>query len=255
MPTTDNYEIPEITLIQNTGGSYHKQMGAKPGDFVRTIDDTVIPAATGFDMVVVRTTKQRTHWGRAEITNDPPTCSSENADSYRSRDGQDCRKCPYFTDSPGAIEREKRRQMCGVSWGVIAIEPETEMPFILRATGISVSEIKKLNTYLALNPKIRTVKHRVVFHVISHIAKTPAGEAFALSIIPKKELLTDGELAANIKLTTAELLGLALPVGREESEEPAEIGGDEEESPDVPVGEPLKSPLPKTEPDKIDLNF
>jgi len=261
MPTVGDYEIPEIRLIQNTGGSYYKQqLKAKPGNFVSTIDATVYDK--GFDMIVVRVDKLRTYWGRADISNDPPECSSDNAASYRSRDGKDCHKCPHFTDSPGAIKTAERRNYCTTSYNVIAIDPSTEMPFLLRVTGISVGEVQKMNSYLHFNRKIRGNEHRVIFHVGSISTKTAAGEAYALSIIPHKELLEEGELATSVKITAAELRGV--PMLEEGNKEDAdgtyppdmlESPPEDQQMPEKPATDGSIAVDTSAGEKKVDLNF
>ncbi|KKL73537.1 hypothetical protein LCGC14_2073920, partial [marine sediment metagenome] len=229
----DDLQIPEIKLIQATGGSLAKGEGAEAGDFHASLTGEVFKGKEGFDMVVVRMAKQRTYWGRPEISDEPPQCASLQVTPMGGQSifGDDCAVCSHRIDAPGAVSSEERRKGCTIGYNILAII--NEIPMILRPSGISAGAAKELYTQLTLNRQIAGQWFRAKTHVTSVPKTTPSGEAFGLRF-GKLELITDEkELEFNADFAK-QLLGTQI----------AQIP--KEASPDEPV-----TPEPEQIPEKI----
>ncbi len=196
----EDMAMPEVKLVQNVGGGFAKDKGARPGDFFIGLTDEVIKGTEGFDIVVIDMTKTRTYWGRAEISDEPPECASLDADSLVSIQNTSCKECPYREDLAWRLSASERRGKCNISYNPLAIVPtdekrDTNLPVLIRASGISTKPIKELFTQLRLNPKLRTkdgqsLIHKALIHVTSERKKTVSGEAWCYhfrlkSVIPE----------------------------------------------------------------------
>ena len=208
--------IPEIKLVQNTGGDEAKQLGALPGDFYCAITQEVFK--NGLDIVVMKPAqKTRTYWGRTDIDDEPPVCAS--ADGILSINGEDCAtKCPYaaFTDAPYMIAAAERRAKCLPNYNIIAINLSDMMPVMIRASGMSAMAARELNTLMKFHKVMRGQPFKAKIKVSSIKKKTPSGDAFAIKF-GNPELITDEETINELKsmviqLTGVETLPEALPV-------------------------------------------
>jgi len=178
---SDDMAIPEIKLIQNTGGSYAKDtLGADPGDFHNSLTDEIFAGDTGVNVIIVDIHKTRTFWGRDELRDEPPECSSLDANSMVSTDGVDCRTCEHRCDTPWAVSASERRSKCLTSYIILVMDPDTYMPALIRAGGISTKSIKELVTQLRLNSALNGEYHRALVTMMSDKKQTPSGDSYAL---------------------------------------------------------------------------
>ncbi len=221
--------LPELKLIQNTGGEMAKDLGAALGDLYLTVMDSIIKGNIGIDIAVIDIHKTRTYWGRADIDNDPPECASPNADSYQSFNGGDCKKCPYRCDAAWLVKAAERREKCTISYNIVAINLEDHMPVMIRAGGISTQPVRELITLLRLHPQIKGKDlHKAKIHVTSQKEKTPSGDAFRYRFA-KPTLIQGKEADEVLALTRALLTNVAMleapkeDLGAEKLAEPAPI--------------------------------
>lgn len=218
----DGYEpgemaLPEFKLVQAVGGDYAKSLGAKPGQFFCTLNDTI---ADELEIVVVDIQAMRTYWGREEIEDSPPDCASFNAKSMRSISGEDCNTCSHKCDTPWLVKPQERRQMCNLNYVIMGIKVDDFLPLLIRAGGISALPVRQLITQLRLNRALRGDYHRAIVGITSIKKKTSAGEAYTLH--PRiKTLITDETKADELKAESNRLLGapIPLPEGRPEEED------------------------------------
>lgn len=210
----EDLAIPEIKLIQNVGGTWAKAAGAEPGDFYCALTDEVIKGAKGLSMVIVSIRKSRTYWGRPEIEDSPPECSS--LDSKTSWDGKECATCEHRCDTPWLLPALERRTKCLANYNVLGINLDNDLPIIIRATGISAQATKQLYTQLKLNRQLATGWYRAKTQVTSISKKSAAGEAFAIKF-GKLELLPD-EQQKELETRSKQLLGTPLELPEAEPE-------------------------------------
>jgi hypothetical protein len=219
----DEYEpgemaLPEFKLLQAVGGDYAKELGAKPGQFFCTTDDTI---AEALEIVVVDIQTTRTYWGREEIEDSPPVCASLDAKSMQSMTGEDCSTCSHRCDTPWLLKPQERRQMCNLNYVIMGINTADFMPLIIRAGGISALPVRQLITQLRLNRALRGDYHRAIIGITSVKKKTSAGEAYVLH--PRiKELITDEAKAKELKAESQRLLGAPIPLPEARPEEEGE---------------------------------
>ena len=206
----EDMALPEVKLVQNVGGEQAKQCKAKPGDFFLSLNDEVIPGQEGLDIVVVDIVKTRTYWGRTEIEDEPPECTSRDAHSGFSDDGKRCSECEFCNDAPWLINADERKKVCTVDYNVMGIRLSDHMPMIIRAGGISALGAKELITQLKLNREIKGAYHRAKIHISSLPKKTAAGDAFAIRF-KLAELIPDEE-AKELETQSNRLLGEPEPV-------------------------------------------
>lgn len=252
--------LPELKLVQNTGGEDARAAGAKPGDLYLTLTDEVIPQGKPFEIVLVDMGKTRTYWGRADISNDPPACSSTNG--TESLDGQECDKCDKKCDTPWLLPADKRREMCLVSYTIMALRAQDASPLFIRAGGISSKAAKELYTMLRLNRQLKGEYHRATVSLSSEKKTTSFGLSFALKFGAPK-LISDKQAIESYKQATDSILGTnLLKAGTAEPEAYTEVGepvykGDErlESSPSGEQATPLSKTEEVKKPPKIDLNF
>lgn len=218
----DEYEpgemaLPEFKLVQFVGGGYAKSLGAKPGQFFCSLDDTITDE---IELIVVDIQATRTYWGRDEIEDSPPECASLDAKSMRSITGEDCSACPHKSETPWLLKPQERRGLCNLSYNILAIKTDDFIPLVIRAGGISALPVRQLITQLRLNRALKGDYHRAVVCITSVKKQTSAGEAYALH--PRiKTLITDEAQAQELKAESNRLLGapIPLPEGRPEEEE------------------------------------
>jgi hypothetical protein len=264
--------MPELKLLQNVGGEEAKAGGAKAGDLYIALYDTAYP--DGIDVVVVDMLKTRTYWGRENIDEGPPACSSANADvkEPKSLDGQDCTTCEHRCDTPWLLSPADRRTKCLLNYNILAIKVDDNSPLSIRTTGISTKATKELITQLRASRALKKLgMHRGLVHISSEKKKTPSGEAFHYKFRVKK-LVEDMEQAQALLEISTEMLGTditeLLPASEERLAIPEKtasgspVAGPEKEvqvitSKDVgKVESVVKKPEPKPEPAKdISVDF
>lgn len=209
----EDMALPEVKLVQNVGGEQAKQCGASPGDFFLSLNDEVIPGKEGLDIAVVDIQKTRTYWGRTDIEDSPPECSSRDANSGLSDSGDKCSECEHRNDTPWLLDTDERRKVCTVDYNIMGIRLSDHMPMIIRAGGISALAAKELITQLKLNREIKGAYHKAKIHISSLPKKTSAGDAFAIRF--KLTELIPAEEAKELGEQSNRLLGMpeAEPIG------------------------------------------
>lgn len=241
---------PELKLIQNIGADDAKALGANPGNFYCSMTGEIYKE--GLDVVIVDMQKTRTYWGRSEIDNAPPECSSMDADSLVNMNGESCAECEYRCDTPWLLDASERRSKCLIHYNLLTINYESGMPMILRATGISTQPVRELLTALRLNRQIKGEYHRVKVRLVSEKKKTSSGEGYALKFL-KPTLITEEGKVEEMRDLTYSLVGLLIPPPEQETPMLVE--------PQVEVKEPVaaevkKSEEPKPAPKQMpDLSF
>jgi len=136
-----DYVPPEYRLIQRTTSGVKGQ----PGQFWHSLKQE---AKGEIHALVLKLTEVRTKWGRDEISSDPPECASDDASSFKSRDGQDCLECPDRCDNPWDYSQEERRTKCLKGFVILGIDLDEGEPFLLRVAGVSTQPIKEFATNL-----------------------------------------------------------------------------------------------------------
>ena len=214
----EDFVIPEIKLVQATGGDLAKAEGAKPGDFYSQVTGEVINGTDGFAITIVDIRKTRTYWGRDEISDDPPLCSSSDGVSNMV-DGGPCQGCQFRNDTPWLLKPTERRNKCLLHYNVIAIKNET--PLLIRVGGISAQGIRELLTTLRLSKQVKGEYHKVRVLVTSVSKKTASGTAFQMVFRPKGLIQDDEELLL-LKEMSEEILGTTIDIPAEALEEAVE---------------------------------
>lgn len=212
----EDFVLPEIKLVQNVGGEEAKAAGADPGDFYCQVTGELIKGTEGIDITVVDIRKKRVYWGRDDITDEPPLCSS--MDGKTSMMGDNCDECPNDArcDTPWLVTAQDRRKKCLVHYEVMALKNES--PVLIRAGGISTQTVRELLTQLRLNRSLKGEIHRVIVHVTSQKKKTASGEAFSI-LMRGNKLVEDPIKIAELKELSEQMLGYAvLPEGEPEPE-------------------------------------
>lgn len=256
----DELSIPELKLIQNVGGDQAKtatatREAAAVGDFYLGITDEVIKGEEGVDVILVDMLKTRTYWGRDDIGDEPPTCSSPDAGSFTSANGDDCHQCPFnaFNEAPWLLSAQERRTKCLVNYHLLVFRVSDNMPMMIRATGISTGAARNLLTTLKLNKKLAGQYHKAVIHVAPIKKKTASGEAFAFVFTLAGLLQNEAQIAESYQLSAA-LTGqnaLQLASGNQSDvlEAPAEVPALEAGQ---TVAEPEPAPAPPAPPAKTE---
>ena len=230
---SDELSIPIVKLVQGVGTDYAKDaLDAKPGDFYFPLTDEIIPADEGIDIIVVDMIKTRTFWGREELDEEPPECSSN--DGATAVDGTECATCPHRHDAPWLLGKVERRTVCTINYNILAFQPNTGMPLMIRAHGISCQSARELLTQLRLNKALKGEYHRAPVRIMSAKKKTSAGEAFMFKF-RVGDLITDKEKTEAYLVESNQLLGTVqlLPVGETLPEEGEDI------EPEAAPGTPL----------------
>lgn len=200
----EDLKIPEIKLVQAVGGGLAKEEGAKAGDFHASLTGQVYPQ--GFDMVIVRMGKQRTYWGRTDITDEPPKCASLVVvkGGGQSIWGDDCADCENRLEIAGSLPADERRKKCTIGFNILGLVEG--IPFVIRPTGVSAGAAQELYTQLTLHPTLKRQWYRAKTHVTAVTKTTSQGEVFALRF-GKLELITDeAQIEAN-NILAHQLLG------------------------------------------------
>lgn len=245
----DDMNIPELRLIQATGGDYAKESGAEIGQFYISTTSEIFDAV---DVQILNVRKNRTFWGRSDITDEPPICSS--TDGVTSIDGQVCQACQHYRERP-ALDKEERRKECQTGYVVLALD-ENGMPLIIRLNGISADAGRDLNAMLYFNKGLRSNRGNFFFHISSWKKKTAAGEAYAFKFtLSKDKQPTTQQLI--------EYMSVAKEIGMEKAGAPStpkavepaaaipRIETKEVESPPTPV---MEAPVEEDE-SGLNLNF
>lgn len=201
---------PEIKLIQNTGGDQAKAVGAKPGQFFNVTSGEIY--TDGFEFVVLDFSIQRVYWGRDVLGDEPPMCSSLNAQSYESVNGDDCKKCEHLCDNAAMVDAKSRREKCTKQYSFMGLLLPNLEPFQFRAAGTSSTAIQSLITRFRYNKacwnadKTGIDFHRFKVSVTAREEKTKSGSAYVIKfgeITPLQDQAFEQELL----LTSAQMLG------------------------------------------------
>jgi len=201
---------PEIKLVQKTGGDAAKAAGAKPGQFYNTMTNEIY--ADGFEFVILDFSIQRVYWGRDVIGDEPPMCSSLDANSYESVNGDDCRKCEHLLDNAAMVQAKERREKCTKQFGFIGLLLPNLEPFMFRAPGTSSTAVMALLSRFKFNKSCWNAKktaidfHRFKVAAFSQEQKTKAGSAWVIKfgeITP----FSDANFEKELYLTSSQMLG------------------------------------------------
>ena len=219
-PRLDSYgmedmQLPEVRLIQRTGGDWAKEQGGKAGQFYNTITDEITDE---LEVVVVDIMSGRTRWGE-DISSQGPECSSNDAKSMKSLNGDDCSTCQYRLDTPWAVDPAERRKHCNLNYTILAVTLADMTPVVIRAHGVSAKPVKELITQLRLNTALRGEYYKAVISVKSQEKQTAYGTVYALH--PRLvRLVADESKEKELKLQSQSLLGapVLLPEGRPEED-------------------------------------
>ena len=134
-----DYIPPEYKLIQRTSG-----VKGQPGQFWHSLKQE---AVADIHALVLKLTETRTKWGRDEISSDPPECSSDDASSFKSRDGQDCLECEFRCDNPWDYGPEERRSKCLKGFVILGIDLDEGLPFVMRPVKVTFRGESKATQY------------------------------------------------------------------------------------------------------------
>lgn len=204
----EDMNIPELKLVQATGGDYAKEIGAVPGKFFVSTTNEIYDNITVQVMIV---TKQRTFWGRTEINDEPPICSSN--DGLTSIEGQSCKgdnahpACQHYRER-ASMDKEERRKECQLGYVVLALDTNG-MPLIVRLMGISADTARDLNFLLTSNKAIRGNRGGFYFQITSVKKKTSSGEAFMFKFNLAKDNFPGPEAQAEYRRIAVEMKLLA----------------------------------------------
>jgi hypothetical protein len=252
----ENYSdlaIPEIKLVQNSGGSEAKSFGALPGDFYCSLTQEIIKGAEGFDIIVAGPIqKTRTYWATEEIKDEPPVCASQ--DGVTSINGDVCiSACPHsaYNDAPYMLDKSERRMKCVPNFHVVAIKVDDMMPVLIRCSGVSAQAAKELKSLLVFHKAIRGQYYRAKIHVGSVAKKTSFGDIFAIKFGNPTPL--DTATIAEVKEQIALLSGVELPALTEATEGPKERFDSQTAKPQTEHLVPPKPEAPRTE--MPEMNF
>ena len=200
----EDMNIPELKLVQGVGGDYAKASGAKLGQFfVSTTNDIY----DKLDVQVLHVAKQRTFWGRTDITDDPPICSS--TDGITSLEGQPCKQCQHYRER-ASMDKDERRKECQLSYMVLALDIN-QMPLIIRLSGISADAGRDLNAMLYFNKGLRSDRGGYFFRISSFEKKSAAGTAYAFKFTLQKEEFPDETMKLEYKRVAQDMRLLAVP--------------------------------------------
>jgi hypothetical protein len=250
---------PEIKLVQNTGGDAAKAAGAQPGQFFNTMTNEVYP--DGFEFVIVDFTIQRCYWGRDTIGDEPPMCTSMDANSYESSDGKNCHECEFLLDNAAQVQAKERRTRCTKQPGFYGFLLPNLEPFQFRATGISATQVIALISRFKYNRALRNPGdpaiidyHRFKVSVSSQLVKTTSGSAYGIKIGDITPL-QDANVEQELLIASAQMLGQAnnlLPEGQSTGEKIAGALADPTSKPPVvkPEAAPQVNVIPPAAPPK-----
>lgn len=265
----EDYIPPEYKLIQRTTSGVKGQ----PGQFWHSLRQQ---GTDEINALVLKLTEIRTKWGRDEISSDPPECSSDDAASFKSRDGQDCLECPDRCDNPWDYGPEERRSKCLKGFVILGIDLNEGEPFILRLSGISALPMREFATNLKFRA-LKGSKAPVKVHFKGESKSTQYGESYFVqptiegtlsddeieSLFPlAKELVALPAVPALEPPKTKQELAQAMREGIQEVNPPEETKPPEEgklpeetKPPEEPKAETPPTETPKTEIKDLDLSF
>jgi len=196
---------PQFKLLQATGGREAKTAGGRPGQFYHTLRGDVVDQ---INCCVVDIIKVRTKWG-GEISDAPPECSSDDADSLLSRDGKDCRECLFRCDTPWSVEAQARRDLCTIGYVLLGVDiDQNDEPFVLRAHGVSVGAVRELLSALRFNRTLKGQYWQACVRLSSQEKHTKQGTVWALVARPSGLLPSDK--IEELKDWIPELLGIPI---------------------------------------------
>jgi hypothetical protein len=137
----EDFVPPEYHLIQKSSSGVNGQ----PGQFWNSVTQATKDQIHAH---IVTVTAIRTKWGTDNLSSDPPECTSDNAATFKSKDGKDCLKCPYRCEDPWNYSADERRTKCLKGFLIIGIDRDEQEPFLMRISGISTQPIKEFATNL-----------------------------------------------------------------------------------------------------------
>ncbi|MFA5152229.1 MAG: hypothetical protein WC554_06720 [Clostridia bacterium] len=227
---SEDMALPELKLGQPTG---EKPEGANPGDFFVTITGDIYPE--GLNIIIVDIQKNRTYWGRTDLDNEPPLCSS--VDMITGQDGKVCETCEFRCDTPWLVDATARRSKCLVHYNLMVIDYDTKMPMILRASGISTSSVKEIFTLLRINKQLKGQYERAIIRLVSEKKKTASGEAWMMKF-KLASIVNDANEAAELRELAGQILGEnLLPEGTESVPESNQIANTGREVQEISSGD------------------
>jgi hypothetical protein len=199
----EDFIPPEYKLIQKTTAGVKGQ----PGQFWHSLRQE---SKAEINALVLKLSEVRTKWGRSEISSDPPECASDNAASFKSRDGQNCLECAYRCDNPWNYSTDERREMCLKGFLLLGIDLDEGEPFVMRLSGISALPMREFATNLRFRA-VKNKKEPLRISLKAESKNTQYGESFFVqpTII---SALTEDEVAAILPLATEFLALPSAPV-------------------------------------------
>ncbi len=249
----NDMSIPELKINQATGGEYAKATGAKLGQLYNSTTNEVYDS---IDVQILHIQKNRTFWGRSDITDDPPICSS--LDGITSVDGKVCKTCSNYRER-ASLDKEERRKECQQGFVVMGID-ENGMPLIIRLNGISAEAGRNLVYQAYWNKALKANPGGFFWRVTSALRKTSAGNAYEFKFNLLKDRHPTPEAITEYNRIVAEMgllpTGVSAPVAAlpttttpSESEDINALYGPAP-TPDRPT-----KPEPKPEPPIDDIKF
>lgn len=254
MTTASSIIPPELRIIQRTVRD--PQLQPHVGKFYNTIDGSI---KANVRAVILSVRRTRVYWGHAEFSGTPPTCGSEDASTYISVHGDNCRECPYnaFTDEPWKIMARDRRDYCMPGYTIIGMGIEEDgdlgLPFLLRSHGISAGAARQLESLLAMQmirfqPGSKRSLKGTPYPIVVLSADeetTPEGSAYALRATTERYMtLSEFEeyreevetfKALRTSIVTEPLAlpspGDAAPAVRDDLSAPSDMEGEDEHRP------------------------
>ena len=200
----EDMNIPELKINQATGGDFIKEAGAKLGALYNSTTGEVMDEVS---VQLLHIQKNRTYWGRSDITDDPPICSSQ--DGKMSVEGITCKTgCPYhaFRDR-ASMDKEERRKECQAGFVVLALD-EQQMPLVIRLNGISADAGRNLAYQAFWNKALKANPGGFYFRVLTSKKKTASGEAYEFKFLLRSDKFPSLEASQFYGKTARELLGL-----------------------------------------------
>ena len=220
----DDLTPPVVKIIQKTTEGADGQ----PGLFWNTVR---CEATASIKAVIGRIAAVRTYWGRPDISDEPPLCSSSKADDYLSDSGRSCRTCEHFCDTPWLLEAGDRRDQCMKSYNLLCLDIDNGFePFILRAGGISAKAVRGFVTSCKIVGLNRPFYCEAVLGIKEE--KKKAGTAFALTITPGRKF-TFADLVTMKSFIDA-YVSVNINVVEKDEATPAGEPGPAEETGDIP---------------------
>ena len=239
----EDMNIPELKINQATGGDYAKEIGTKLGQLYNSTTGDMYDTV---DVQVLHIQKNRTYWGRTDITDDPPICSS--LDGVMSVNGDVCKTgCPYHAYRERAnIDKDERRKECQAGFVVLCLD-EQQMPLVIRLNGISADAGRNLAYQAFWNKALKQSPGGFFFRVSSSKKKTAAGEAWEFKFLLVKDKFPEPAMVAEYNRIAHELIKLPAGTPPEQitaGERIAEALADPASKNEVTTGKQSESPIP-----------